>query len=76
MNRRVCQHLRGLARARTVGLPERKYEFKVYTRKHRYLAADGLMKVREYEVYTARLSLQSTRGLYRAFKKAYRRTAA
>jgi len=74
LSARLCKRLRGVARARSVGLPER-----------RLLAVNTHNKLIGFQTNTAGVRMpvvvqvsqavndpQSTRGLYRAFKKAAR----
>lgn len=72
MNARLCKQLRGLARARSVGMPEREYSKKFFTRTYETLGLDGRLKEVKYQVYTARVVASSTRGVYRALKKAWK----
>lgn len=73
MNAQLCKQLRGLARARSVGMPERAYFPQFFTRREQGIGSGGLVKTVEYRVYTTRLTPQCTRGVYRVLKKAYRR---
>lgn len=63
LSARLCKKLRGLARARSVGLPERRLIG---------VRIQAGPPGRRYTTVQAVNDPKSTRGLYRAFKKAAR----
>lgn len=74
LSARLCKRLRGVARARSVGLPERRL---LAVKPHNKLIgfqtnAAGVRMPVVVRVSQAVNDPQSTRGLYRAFKKAAR----
>ena len=66
LSARICKKLRGLARARSVGMPER-----------RLLGIKRIVRIgeRSYEQWQAVNDPKSTRGIYRTLKKAVRGAA-
>jgi ribosomal protein L21E len=64
MNSRTCKRLRGLARARSVGMPERRLLGRTVT------VNKGTQ--RAYQTLIAVNDPKSTRGIYLAFKRELR----
>jgi len=74
LSARLCKRLRGVARARSVGLPERR--LLAVKPRNKLIGfppnAVGVLMPVVVRVSQAVNDPQSTRGLYRAFKKAAR----
>ena len=66
LSARLCKKLRGLARARSVGMPERRILG---------LKRSITINKRQYERWQAMNDPKSTRGIYRTLKKAVRGAA-
>jgi hypothetical protein len=64
LSSRVCKQLRGLAQARSVGLPERQL-----LGVRRVITINGS----QYDQWQAVNASKSTRGIYRALKREARR---